>query len=90
MFNQLSSREKNLLLLCAGVLLFMACAIGANAFPVAFGDFKRAYLMVDRQGIRVLRDPYTAVPHVKFVGRRRVGGGIANFEALKVLKCATS
>lgn len=63
--------------------------LGANAFPVAFGDFKRAYYVIDRKGMSILRDPYTAVPYVKFVARRRVGGGIANFEALKVLKCST-
>jgi HK97 family phage major capsid protein len=64
--------------------------LGANAFPIAFGDFKRAYYVVDRKGMSILRDPYTAVPYVKFVARRRVGGGIANFEAVKLLKCATS
>lgn len=64
--------------------------LGSNTYPIAFGDFGRAYYIVDRRGVSVLRDPYTAVPHVKFIGRRRVGGGIANFEALKVLKCATS
>lgn len=64
--------------------------LAANAYPVAFGDFNRAYYVVDRKGMTILRDPYTAVPYVKFIARRRVGGGIANFEALKVLKCATS
>ena len=64
--------------------------LGANAYPIGFGDYKRAYYIVDRKGIVVLRDPYTAPPYVKFVARRRVGGGIANFEALKMLKCATS
>ena len=64
--------------------------LGTNAYPIAFGDFQRAYYLVDRKGAVVLRDPYTAVPYVKFVGRRRVGGGLAMFEALKVLKCATS
>ncbi len=64
--------------------------LGSNTYPIAFGDFQRAYYIVDRRGVSVLRDPYTAVPNVKFIGRRRVGGGIANFEALKVLKCATS
>lgn len=63
--------------------------LAANAFPVAFGDFKRAYYVIDRKGMSILRDPYTAVPYVKFVARRRVGGGIANFEAIKVLKCST-
>lgn len=64
--------------------------LGSNTYPIAFGDFQRAYYIVDRRGVSVLRDPYTAVPHVKFIGRRRVGGGIANFEALKLMKCATS
>lgn len=58
----------------------------ADSFPVAFGDFNRAYYVIDRTGMSILRDPYTAVPYVKFVARRRVGGGIANFEAVKVLK----
>lgn len=63
--------------------------LNTDTFPVAFGDFKRAYYVVDRKGMSILRDPYTAVPYVKFVARRRVGGGIANFEAVKVLKCST-
>jgi HK97 family phage major capsid protein len=64
--------------------------VGSNAYPIAFGDFQRAYYVIDRRGTSVLRDPYTAVPHVKFIGRRRVGGGIANFEAVKLMKIATS
>lgn len=64
--------------------------LGSNTYPVAFGDFNRAYYIVDRKGMSILRDPFTAVPYVKFVARRRVGGGIANFEAVKLLKCATS
>lgn len=63
--------------------------IGANAFPIWFGDFKRAYLIVDRAGIRVLRDPYTNKPYVHFYTTKRVGGGIQNFEALKALKIST-
>lgn len=63
--------------------------IGANAFPIWFGDFKRAYLIVDRFGMRVLRDPYTNKPYVHFYTTKRVGGGIQNFEALKALKCST-
>lgn len=65
-------------------------AVGANAFPIAFGDFGRAYLIVDRFGIRVLRDPYTRKPYVQFYTTKRVGGGIVNFEALKLLKVAAS
>lgn len=63
--------------------------IGSNAFPVWFGDFMRAYLIIDRMGIRVLRDPYTNKPYVMFYTTKRVGGGIQNFEAIKALKCAT-
>lgn len=64
-------------------------AIGANNFPVAFGNFARAYLIVDRTGIRVLRDPYTNKPYVHFYTTKRVGGGVQNFEALKFLKVST-
>ena len=64
-------------------------ALGANAFPVAFGDFNRAYLVLDRVGTRVLRDPYTNKPYVHFYTTKRVGGGIQNFEAIKLLKCST-
>jgi HK97 family phage major capsid protein len=62
-------------------------ALGANAFPVAFGNFSRAYLIIDRFGIRVLRDPYTNKPYVHFYTTKRVGGGVQNFEAVKLLKC---
>lgn len=64
-------------------------ALGANALPIAFGDFRRGYLIVDRQGVRVLRDEYTNKPYVHFYTTKRVGGGVANFEAIKLLKCAT-
>lgn len=63
--------------------------IGANAFPIAFGDFQRAYVIVDRFGIRVLRDPFTNKPYVHFYTTKRVGGGVQNFEAVKLLKCST-
>lgn len=62
--------------------------LGANAFPVAFGNFQRGYLIVDRQGVRVLRDPFTSKPNVLFYTTKRVGGGVVNFEAIKLLKCA--
>lgn len=64
-------------------------ALGANAFPVAVGDFKRGYLIADRQGIRVLRDPFTNKPYVHFYTTKRIGGGVSNFEAIKLLKCST-
>jgi HK97 family phage major capsid protein len=64
--------------------------IGANSFSVGFGDFKRGYIVIDRIGIRVLRDPYTAKPYVLFYTTKRVGGGVQNFEAIKLLKFAAS
>lgn len=64
--------------------------IGAGTFPVAFGDFRRGYLIVDRFGVRVLRDPYTNKPYVHFYTTKRVGGGVQNFEAIKLLKIAAS
>jgi len=65
-------------------------AIGANSLSMAFGDLMQAYQIVDRQGIRVLRDPFTAKPFVKFYTTKRVGGGVVNFEAIKLLKFGTS
>ncbi|NKI99595.1 phage major capsid protein [Novosphingobium sp. SG707] len=64
-------------------------ALGANAFPVAFGNFARAYTIVDRMGTRILRDPFTNKPNVLFYTTKRVGGGVTNFEAIKLLKCST-
>ena len=54
-------------------------SIGANSLAIAFGDFKAGYQIVDRQGIRILRDSFTAKPYVKFYTTKRVGGGIVNF-----------
>ena len=62
-------------------------ALGANALAVVFGDFKAAYWIFDRIGIRTLRDPYTHKPFVGFYTTKRVGSMIANTEALKFLKC---
>ena len=60
--------------------------IAPDAFAIAFGDFARGYLVVDRMGIRVLRDPYSAKPYVLFYTTKRVGGGIQDFDAIKFLK----
>lgn len=65
-------------------------AIAANAFPIAFGDFAETYTIVDRLGTSVVRDNITAPGFVKYHMRRRVGGGVVNFESLKLLKMATS
>lgn len=64
--------------------------IGSGTFSVAFGDWKRAYRIVDRVGMTVLRDPYSSKPWVEFYTRKRVGGGVKNFEAFKLLKFAAS
>jgi HK97 family phage major capsid protein len=64
--------------------------IAANAYAIAFGDFRRGYLVVDRQGVRVLRDPFSAKPYVLFYTTKRVGGGVQDFDAIKLLKFAAS
>lgn len=62
--------------------------LGKGSIIMAFADFKCAYQIVDRQGIRVLRDPYTDKPFVKYYTTRRVGGDVTNFEAIKLLRLA--
>jgi HK97 family phage major capsid protein len=64
--------------------------IGANALSIACGDFRRGYLIVDRVGVRVLRDPYSAKPYVLFYTTKRVGGGVQDFDAVKLMKFAAS
>ncbi len=64
--------------------------IAANALAIAFGDFNRGYLVVDRAGVTVLRDPYTAKPYVLFYTTKRVGGGVQDFDAIKLMKFAAS
>jgi HK97 family phage major capsid protein len=62
--------------------------IAPNALSIAFGDFRRGYLVVDRTGIRVLRDPYSAKPYVLFYTTKRVGGGVQDYDAIKLLRFA--
>ncbi|KKX28058.1 phage major capsid protein [Rhizobium sp. LC145] len=64
--------------------------VGADAFSIAFGDFRAGYLVVDRAGVRILRDPYSAKPYVLFYTTKRVGGGVQNFEAIKLVKFAAN
>jgi len=61
-------------------------ALATDSLSLAFGDFRQAYTIVDRMGIRTLRDPFTAKPYVVFYSTKRVGGGAMNFEAVKFLK----
>lgn len=65
-------------------------SIGADAYPLAFGNWQRGYLIGDRTPLNVLRDPYTTKGLVKWYFRRRVYGGVLNSEAIKVLKVAVS
>ncbi|MER2266526.1 phage major capsid protein [Methylobacterium oxalidis] len=62
--------------------------IAAASLSLAFGDFRRGYLVVDRTGLRVLRDPYSAKPYVLFYTTKRVGGGVQDHEAIKLLRFA--
>jgi HK97 family phage major capsid protein len=64
--------------------------IGANTRAIAFGDFSRGYLIVDRLGVRVLRDPYSQKPYVLFYTTKRVGGGVQDFDAVKLVKFGTA
>jgi len=61
-----------------------------NSLAIAFGDFNRGYLVVDRAGVTVLRDPYTAKPYVLFYTTKRVGGGVQDFDAIKLMKFSAS
>lgn len=58
----------------------------ANALGIAFGNFRSGYCVVDRVGIRTLRDPYTNKPNVQFYATKRVGGMLLDSEAIKVVK----
>lgn len=60
-------------------------ALGNNSKSLAFGDFMQGYQIVDRQAIRVLRDPFTSKPYIKFYTTKRTGGAVINFEAIKLL-----
>ena len=72
-------------------MLFRSVAdIGQNTYPIYFANFKRAYLIIDRLGIRVLRDPYYSKPYILFYTTKRVGGGIVMYEAIKAMKIAAS
>lgn len=65
-------------------------AVAAGALVALFGDFRAAYTVVERLGIRTLRDPYSAKPFVEFYTRRRVGGDVVDKAAVKILKVAAA
>jgi HK97 family phage major capsid protein len=62
--------------------------IASDAFPVGYGNFQKGYFIVDRMGIRLLRDPYTKKPYIGYYTTKRVGGDVRNFDAIKLLKMA--
>lgn len=64
--------------------------IATDSTALAFGDFMRGYLVVDRMGVRILRDPYSNKPYVMFYTTKRVGGGVQDFDAIKFLKFGVS
>ncbi|TKD22332.1 phage major capsid protein [Rhodobacter capsulatus] len=64
--------------------------IAANAYAIAFGDFGNGYTIAERPDLRVLRDPFSAKPHVLFYASKRVGGDVSDFAAIKLLKFAAS
>ena len=64
--------------------------IASNAMAIAFGDFGSGYTIAERPDLRVLRDPFSAKPHVLFYATKRVGGDVSDFAAIKLLKFGTS
>jgi len=65
-------------------------ALAANSLSLAFGHFAEGYTIVDRFGMRILRDPFTGAPFIKFRCSKRVGGDVTNFEAIKFLRFSVS
>jgi HK97 family phage major capsid protein len=64
--------------------------IGAGTYPIWFANWTEAYTIVDRFGVRMLRDPYSSKPYVEFYTTKKTGGGIVMYEAIKCLKIHTS
>ena len=64
--------------------------VAANSLSIAFGNFRKGYTVVRRLGTRFLVDPYTDKPNVRLYAYGRVGAGVNNFEAMKLLKFAAS
>ena len=64
--------------------------IASDATAIAYGDFAAGYTVAERPDLRVLRDPFSAKPHVLFYATKRVGGDVSDFAAIKLLKFAVS
>ena len=64
--------------------------ITSDATAIAFGDFGAGYTVAERPDLRVLRDPFSAKPHVLFYATKRVGGAVSDYSAIKLLKFGTA
>ncbi len=64
--------------------------VATDSYSIAFGDFSSGYTISERPDLRVLRDPFSAKPHVLFYASKRVGGDVSDFAAIKLLKFGTS
>ena len=64
--------------------------VASGSYSIAFGDFTAGYTVAERPDLRVLRDPFSAKPHVLFYATKRVGGDVSDFAAIKLLKFGTS
>jgi HK97 family phage major capsid protein len=62
--------------------------IAAGAYAIAYGDFRAGYTVAERPDLRILRDPFSAKPHVLFYATKRIGGDVSDFAAIKLLKFA--
>ena len=60
--------------------------VATDSFALAFGDFRAGYTVAERPDLRILRDPFSAKPHVLFYATKRVGGDVSDFAAIKLLK----
>ncbi len=64
--------------------------VATDSYSIAFGDFNAGYTVAERPDLRILRDPFSAKPHVLFYATKRVGGDVSDFAAIKLLKFGTA
>jgi HK97 family phage major capsid protein len=84
----LLSGSEDMLLGCPVYQSSYMPAVGDDSLSIILGDFSQ-YQIVDRTGVRILRDPYTSKPYVRFYTTKRVGGDVIKTEAFKVLECGS-
>ena len=73
-----------------GGFVYRGSGVANLAGYYVFGDFASGYTVAERPDLRVLRDPFSAKPHVLFYATKRVGGDVSDFAAIKILKFAAS